>query len=504
MIHHRIVDILKTFSYDDVNRFRDYLRSPYFNRSKQLLKLYEVIVYFHPDFKSRNFNKEKVHEKLYTDQQYKESTIINLLANLSYLAEDYLRLKNIENNFIKSQDFLFNELLKRKLYKLFEKNALEFNEILKDNKGIGSNQIISKFYFDIDKYNYNVINKTFAGKSTYEKNIELLTSRSMHLIFHFILQMIKLHLSLYLYKFNYNLDIDDTFTVNFSKSINLEEILGYLCKYTEDPDYLRVAHTYKYLYLMFSEFENEKHYHNFKKSFLENSKVFNLNEKQFLSTTLIQYCLFKNRIDGSYSKYDKELFSVYNLIIDNEYYKVEFNDYFPIQLFRNIIQLGIRLKKYKWIEAFLDKNRKKLHPDQKENMYHYCFAKLYFERGMYRQAQNYFDNVELNFNMFKVDLKNIMLKTYYELNLTENAYSLISSYKEFLRTDKTISVERKSTYRSFIIITQKLLDAKTNTGSNKSLLYYIESRLKNKDNIFDRQWLNEKVSELRQEYKAVG
>lgn len=501
MIYHRIIDILKTFSHEDVKRFRDYLRSPYFNRSKQLLKLYEVLIYFHPDFKSKNFNKEKVHEKLYPNQEYIESTIINLLANLSYLAEDYLRLTNVHNNFIKSQDFLFNELLQRKLYKLFKKNALEFNEILKDKSGTDVEQIISKFCFDIDKYNYNVINESFAGKTIYKKNIELLESSSKHLIFYFIVQMIRQHFSLHTYKYNYDLNIDDNFIINFSKSINFKEILEYLCKNTENPDYLRVAHTYKHLYLMFSEFENENHYNNFKKSLLQNSRVFNRSEKQFLSTALIQYCLYKNRIEGLDSKYDKKLFTVYNLIVENKYYQVEINDYFPVQLFRNIIQLGIRLKRYKWVEDFINKNRRKLHPEQKENMYHYSLAKLYFERGMYRHAQDSFDNVKLSFKMFSVDLKNMMLKTYYELNLIENAYSLIKAYREFLRTDKTISVERKSAYRSFVNITQKLLDARE-TGK-KPTLTYIEGRLKEKKNIFDRQWLKEKVSELRQGYKAV-
>ena len=463
--------------------------------------MYEVLIYFHPDFKSKNFNKEKVHEKLYPNQEYIESTIINLLANLSYLAEEYLKFTNIQNNFLKSQDFLFDEILKRKLFKLFEKNALEFKEILKDNRGLDANQIMSRFYFDTDKYNYNLINKTFAGKQTHEENIKLLTKRGKHIIFYFIMQFIKQNLGLYTYKFNYDVDICNNFILNFSKSIDFKEILEYLCKNTEDPDYLRVAHTYKHLYLMFSEFENENHYNNFKKSLLQNSRVFNRSEKQFLSTALIQYCLYKNRIEGLDSKYDKELFTVYNLIIDNEYYKVEINDYFPVQLFRNIIQLGIRLKRYKWVENFITKNRRKLHPEQKENMYHYSLAKLYFERGMYRQAQDSFENVKLSFKMFRVDLKNMMLKTYYELNLIENVYSLIKSYREFLRTDKTISVERKSAYRSFVNITQKLLDARE-TGK-KPLLLYIESRLKEKKNIFDRQWLNEKVSELSQEYKAV-
>lgn len=501
MITHRIIDILRTFSDEEIRRFRDFLRSPFFNRSKQLLKVYNIISYYHPDFNSARLTKMYIHEKIYPNSHYKESTVLNLLANMSYLAEDFLMYTNIQNNYLKSQDFLLDEILKRKLFKLFEKNALEFEEILKDNRGIDENQILSSFYFDTDKYNYNLISKTFAGKQTHEENIELLTKRGKHIIFYFIMQLIKHNLGLYTYQFNYDVDIEDNFLINFSKNINLEEILNYLCAKTDEEDYLKIAETYKYLYLMFSDFEDEKHYYNFKKCFVQNSNLFNYSEKQFLSTILIQYCLSKNRVLSTESKYNKELFDIYILIIENEYYKSTYSDFFPVQLFRNIILMGIRLKKYKWTEDFINSKRKKLHPEQRKNMYHYSYAKLYFERGVYRKALTEFNKIILSSSIFKVDIRNMMLKTYYELNLTESAYSLIDSYKHFLRNDKTISVERKSSYRSFVIITQKLLEARE-TGK-KPLLTYIEGRLKEKKNIFDRQWLNEKVFELRQGYKAV-
>ncbi len=502
MLKHLIIEILKTFSDDDFIYFRDYLRSPFFNRSKQLLNMYDALVYFRPYFTSKNLTKKKIHEKVFPALEYKETTVTTLLVSLSYLAEDYLLYSNLHNNYIKSQDFLFDELLKRKLYKIFEKKAIEFEELLKDNRGLNVDNILNKFYFETDKYNYNIISKTFAGKEAHKENIELITNRGKHIIFYFIMQMIKQNMGLYTYKFNYDVDIEKNFLIEFSKDINFKELLEYLCKNTKGSDYYKAAVTYKHLFLMFSDFENEKHYYNYKKTFLKNSGFFSYDEKQFLSTKLIQYCLAKNRVTGLESKYNKELFDIYNLILKNEYYKVSYSDNLPVDLFRNIVILGIRLKKYIWLNEFITKNRRKLHPDQRKNMYYYCHAKICYERGMYRDALTNFNNIKLSSSTFKSDLKNMMLKTFYELNLTENAYSLIDSYKHFLRTDKTISVERKSAYRSFVNITQKLLESRL-TGK-KPLLTYIEGRLKNKENIYDRQWLYEKVSELRQGFKSVG
>lgn len=502
MKNHQIINILKTFSDEDFNYFRDYLRSPFFNRSKQLLNMYEAIVNFRPQFNSKNLTKKKIHNKIFPTLEYKETTVSSLLVNLSYLAEDYLMYSNIKSNYLKSQDFLFNELLKRKLFKLFEKNASEFERILNDNRGVDVDNILSKFYFETDKYNYNLINKSIAGKQMQDENIELITNRGKHIIYYFIIQMIKQNLGLYTSKFNYDVDIENNFLIEFSKNINFKEILEYLCDNSGDSEYSEVACTYKHLYLMFSDFENEKHYYNFKEAFLKNSGLFSFDEKQFLSTRLIQYCLSKNRVKGLDSIYNKELFEIYDLIVKNEYYKISYSDYLPVDLFRNIVILGLRLKKYKWIDDFINNNRKKLPAEQRKNMYYYCHTKIYFERGMYSKALDNFSKIQLSSSTFKVDIKNMMLRTYYELNLIENAHSLIDSYKHFLKTDKTISVERKSAYRSFINITQKLLEARP--IGKKPLLTYIEGRLKDKDNIFGRQWLIEKVSELREGFKSVG
>ncbi|MBL7129435.1 MAG: hypothetical protein ISS16_10705 [Ignavibacteria bacterium] len=501
MKNHQIINILKTFSDEDFNYFRDYLRSPFFNRSKQLLNMYEVIVNFRPQFNSKNFTKKNIHNKIFPTFEYKETTVSTLLVNLSYLAQDYLMYSNVRSNYLKSQDFLFDELLKRKLYKLFEKNAAEFERILNDNRGVDVDNILSKFYFETDKYNYNVINKTFVEKQTHNENIELITNRGKHLIFYFIIQMIKQNLGLYTYKFNYDVDIENNFLIKFSKNVYFKKILEYLCNNTGDSEYSKVARTYKHLFLMFSDFENEKHYYDFKEVFLKNSRLFSYDEKQFLSSSLVQYCLAKNRVIGLDSKYNKELLEIYELIVKNEYYKFSFSDNLPVGLFRNIVILGLRLKKYKWIDDFINNNRRKLHAEQRKNMYYYCHSKIYFERGMYRKALDNFSKIQLSSSTFKVDIKNMILRTYYELNLTEYARSFIDSYRHFLRNDKTLSVERRSAYRSFVNIVQNLLDAKN--SNKKSHVTYIEKRLNDKENIAFREWLYEKVSELKQEYKAV-
>ncbi|MEZ4689597.1 MAG: hypothetical protein R3A12_05205 [Ignavibacteria bacterium] len=131
MINHRIIDILKTFSKKDIKRFKEYLSSPFFNKSNKIIKFYDCLISFHPDFKSKNLTKENLYSKTGNYSVYNKSTIDNLLSDLSYLAENYLMYINFQSKEVKSKDFLIDELFKRNLDKLIETNIERFNLCLK-------------------------------------------------------------------------------------------------------------------------------------------------------------------------------------------------------------------------------------------------------------------------------------------------------------------------------------------------------------------------------------
>jgi hypothetical protein len=62
----KIIDILRTFSSKDVKRFRDFLESPFFNESENLVKLYNSLLEFYPDFEDENLTEEFLNRNVYT------------------------------------------------------------------------------------------------------------------------------------------------------------------------------------------------------------------------------------------------------------------------------------------------------------------------------------------------------------------------------------------------------------------------------------------------------
>ena len=59
-MNNSITDLLKTFTGKELKDFREFLKSPYFNKRSAVLKLFDVIVKFHPEYESPLLTKEKV------------------------------------------------------------------------------------------------------------------------------------------------------------------------------------------------------------------------------------------------------------------------------------------------------------------------------------------------------------------------------------------------------------------------------------------------------------
>lgn len=55
----KLVSLLKTFSKIELNRLKDFIYSPYFNKQKYVTGMFDEIIKHYPEFSSENFTKEK-------------------------------------------------------------------------------------------------------------------------------------------------------------------------------------------------------------------------------------------------------------------------------------------------------------------------------------------------------------------------------------------------------------------------------------------------------------
>ena len=65
MLKSKVIEILRTLSADELKLFREFIRSPYHNKNKNVISLFEIIRKFSPSFNDPNLTKEKVFKKIF-------------------------------------------------------------------------------------------------------------------------------------------------------------------------------------------------------------------------------------------------------------------------------------------------------------------------------------------------------------------------------------------------------------------------------------------------------
>jgi len=263
----------------------------------------------------------------------------------------------------------------------------------------------------------------------------------------------------------------------------------------ELKEYSFIFETYYKLFQAFTNTNYEVFYFDYKDTVKKYSDKFSNNELIYLNKKLIDYCILKEKTGRKTSNFEEELFNVYSNIIDNNFFINNIIKHLSVNLYRNILILALRLKKYDWAEEFVKNNVKKIHPTLQINIYNYSLAMIAFEKDKYENVLTYLHKIKLdNFDM-KIDVKNMMVKVYYKMNYLEEVTYAIYSYKEFLRYNDDISTGRKRSHNNFLKFTKDLVKLKTQPSD--TFCEFTKKRINNAAEIVSKSWLLECIDEIK-------
>lgn len=484
--------ILKTFSEDDIKRFQDFLNSPFFNHSKKVVKLYDALMKFYPEFNSKFLTDQKLSKKISPELEFNRTTMNSLFFDLCAGAEKYLLIRSLEDNPIKSQDLLRNELFKRKLFKLIDKSINEVINDLKSNNNINADHYLNMFHLYTDICNINIITASNLNKVEIRNKFKTLEERGKYVTYFFVTEIIREYENLLTYDRSYDTGEGMNFISSIISKINFPELLELLISNTDKTAYSVNLNLYYALFMTFSQVDTKKYYFEYKKLLFVSSNSLSSDERRFHIGRLVRYCMMKREIDDSYIEFNYELFNVYEYILKNEIYKSSVTNYLSVELYRSILLHSLRLKKYKWTIEFIKKYSKLLDPKRRKNIYYFSMAEYYFQRKMFSDARYNLDKIAFDEFLYKLDYKNLMLITFFEMKEYESAFNQIDSFKHFLTKDKTLSPDLRKRHRNFINIMYNLILYKT--SSNKFSSYQIEKHF-NYDLPYCN-WVKEKIIAL--------
>lgn len=483
MLNSTLLNILSKFSSKEIKEFGEFINSPFYNKNDNVIKLFNYLKKFQPDYNDKKLEKEYVYKKLYSKGKYNDGFMRTTIFNLGKLAEDYLAHINFTKDDLKKGISLLDELNERKLEKVFLKYFKEIEEDINNLKNRGEDYYYLKYllqrqmeiYTDWSKFkNKDFINYT-QGVNTYIDD-----------------DLTCYYLAKVLNHYRFILDRTNYVPMEYNSEF-VDMLIDYLLK--KDHHFKDKAVIKLHLYEVLLQKEgNEDHYKILKEVLKNDKDELSHSDLYSLHNILQTYCIGKV-YDGE-EKFGKERTDLYKICLERKLYAATEHIYFDDLLFANIALTSIRTGEHEWANKFIEEYKGLLSPENSEVVINYTLGRISFSRNEHETALKLLNNIKtIKHIQFKLPIRDLTLMVYYELGMFAQSNYQIDSYRHFLVNNKqSLSEARYSRISLFLKFYTKLVKAREK--QNLPDLKKLRDELQENTNVLERSWLIKKINQL--------
>lgn len=471
MENSNLIKILKSLNKNEFREFGKFIRSPFFNNRSEVVRFYDAIRVYYPDFNHKEFIPEYIFSRVYEKKKYSDSLMRKLSSLLSNYTLDYIAVKKFKSNSLDYNTKLLEELSKKKLDSMFEKKARQTYIALESSK-----HNLPYYYY---KMRYSNIQNAYYLNRDVDFTAQNLQKEADNFSEYFIAEALEIFARL----------------SNFSKVFNNKyelslypEVLNQL----KDKNYEKVTliSLYHNILLLLNT-NDEKYFFELKKVHKKFENKLGRLDEYNLFTVLFNYCI--SRIQAGNLKFRYERFEIDKKFVEKNL--IQLDEYVELYSFLNAVTNAAYISEFMWAEKFVNDYNDKLNPVYFKDARDLSFAIIEFYRGNYRKALEYSSKIDLEFSHLKIDIKNLMVRVYYELGYFIELESLIDTYKHFLKRDKGLTEDAKRLNGDFIKFTSKLVNLKLNNKNED--VYLLKQEVENNSYFRFKEWILIKINELQ-------
>lgn len=481
----KLTQVLAKLTKDEFTEFGKFIKSPYFNERTRLVKFYGVLKEYYPDFDQLDFTRPDVFKKLYPAEKFNDSKLRSGFTALFKLAEEYLSYSEYKAN---------SFMIKNNLLKAFNKKGLDrlFVKALNDSEN------------DINEHKIDILDFFFRYRELKDIEIDFNLSRDKQIIvgekvlrreefgvFHFMLQLMNGYADMIANHYSFKAEFKGCTAADFFECVDSEKFIGFLKK-SGNRYYPVLAMNY-YIVRAMSDNKNESHIRNFLKLFNKYIDTLTRRDQLTLYNRFESYLIITHHIRSS-DEVGKLSFGIYKQMLAKKLYGSENLEYMRLGSFNNIFNTALQLKEFKWLDEFIGSYINKLRPELRKNILNMCKAYIEFSKGNFETALDNINRVNYEYPIYKLSVKYLMLKIYYELDWFDQLHSLIDTSKHFLSKNKLMSDAPIERYLSFIKFVGIL--ARIKNIPDPPRLELLKREISETSNVSGKDWLLEKAGEI--------
>ncbi len=466
MQNSKLITLLKALSPEEFRQFYRYIRTPFFTKSADLLKLYEAIRKHYPDFNSPKLEKERLFKHLYPKETFNDARLRNLMLKISKILEEYLLYLEFQQDEFQRKSTLTRIYKKRNLNVIFKQKT---DELLTDL----DKQPYRDATFSFEKYQLAQDYYFHSGVVQQRQKIDSLIAALTHLNDFYAIERLRLGIEL----------------SNRSRIFKEDHNFSPFHYETLHPTTNKVYRLFLDIYNLLSNNE-EALFDSAKQQFISSFNLLNPSDATVIIQSLLNFAI--QQFAKNEAHYTKEAFELYKLGLKQNILLQD--GFIRKDSFLNISVIGSKLEAFEWVANFIETYKEQLDPTVKSDIITLAKCFLAFNQADYQVIPDELNDYQFKNPLYKINAKTILIRAYFKLFESDETYGDMviyscNAFEKFIKREPTLHHHKKEPYLNFSFLLKKIVLHRLDRLKMRNPDFsYV---LNNFSGVFAKGWLNE-------------
>lgn len=449
---HASIKILKTFSKDEIQDFKKFLSSPYFNTNQNISKIFDELIKYYPEFNSEKLTKENTYKKIFKDKAYNDSNMRWLMSVLHHHIENFLSQKAFDNDKPAKLRYLAKENLAAMRKDAARKSMDDMKKLLDEEKYKGYLYYFYKYIYYTNEGSYDILFNNDRKKKDTDIHYGFFLKAIVAYINHFTLGIAYDYMNMDMNASKYYKNGIAKKINSLMKELKPERLSEIIRNDNEDRDDVEMDMK---LFTLLLNFDNDELYYDFSKYIKEKAKCLNINDLRSYYSKMISYCWKKILIGKNENYYREELHRISEIFVNGKCYKSDSVPWIAHTLFRIFLLNSLALGKQKFVTMLSKELVNEVYPQQKKNVKFFSDAVINLYERNYDAALSSLSKMESSF--LNIDQKALRIILFIKKKYLIECCTEIKSFKKFLQSNHSLSDQTKQGYKNFLFFAETIL-----------------------------------------------
>lgn len=430
----KLIALLCVLDAPEWERLKDYVYSPYFNKRKEVCRLFDYFYQRQEAIGEADFDKRAISRYVFPGAPFADKQLAYQFNYLLRLSEDFLAQEDLQQDSFLLEKRKLNVLLEKKLKKHFN---FQFN---KARKRIKTEQVRSISYWR-DQYWFSEIEAQALLSERKRQYIKGFQNLSYNLDNYYFFEKLRYSCAMA------NLEAigANKYDIRF-----VEEVINYLEEQEEKDFHIDI---YLKTFQCLTQQDNEETFSLLRQQVEQYQSLISKEELREIIVFVINICLRKTR--QGHEEYYEQALELYVLGVENKTLFTGNN--LTHWTYNNIVNLALRVKRYAWLDQFINQYSVYLTPKFREEALNYSKAELAFSKDDYDSCLDHINKVTFTDPQYFLGSRIMLLKSFYATDALDALSSQLASFMMFLRRNKKISNDYKQTLLNFCSLLHLIL-----------------------------------------------